>query len=159
MKLHQHELIVEQATLIDAAILLDLEQRVAVPKIYEPRVSLDEAIEEISENTLYLIRYQGAVIASGSFRILHDGNAYIGNVAVDPAFRRMGVARAVMDVLLAKTADAPTVALVTHPDNDAALRLYTSLGFSRGDTLANYFGDGEPRVKMMRTAAQAQSPS
>lgn len=157
--LSQNDLIFEHATQMDAAVLLELERRVAVSMIYEARTNLEDAIREIAENTLYLIRYRGTVIASASCRLLGNGNVYIGNVAVDPAFRRMGVARAIMDFLLAKTADAPAIELVTHPDNDAALRLYRSLGFSIGETVADCFGDGQPRVKMIRTTAQAQFPS
>jgi ribosomal protein S18 acetylase RimI-like enzyme len=156
--LSQDDLIFERATPMDAAVLLELERCAAVSVIYEARTKLKEAINEIAENDLYLIAYQGAVIGSASFRILSNGNAYIGNVAVDPAFRRMGVARAIMKFLLARAADAPSIELVTHPDNDGALRLYTSLGFSIGETVANYFGDGQPRVKMSRSGAQRKYP-
>jgi ribosomal-protein-alanine N-acetyltransferase len=45
------------------------------------------------------------------------------------------------------------VELVTHPENENAIRLYSFLGFRVERRLENYFGDGEPR------AVLALSPS
>jgi [ribosomal protein S18]-alanine N-acetyltransferase len=47
--------------------------------------------------------------------------------------------------------DAAAVELAVHPDNDAARSLYGSLGFEPSRREENFFGDGEPRVIMVRT--------
>ena len=142
----------ERATIENAAALLDLEQRVTVPKIYEPRVEIEDAIKEIQSNTFYFIKHRDRIIGSASFRLQDDGSAYIGNMAVDPIYRRQGVARAAMNFLVAQLGHAVRLELVTHPDNDHALRLYVSLGFKTEAEIGNYFGDGEPRVKLVRLA-------
>jgi ribosomal-protein-alanine N-acetyltransferase len=143
----------ERATIEDAAALLDLEQRVAVPKIYEPRVKIEDAIREIQSNTFYFIKHRDRIIGSASFRRQDDGSAYIGNMAVEPIYRRQGIARATMIFLVGQLGDAVRLELVTHPENDHALRLYGSLGFKVEEEISNYFGDGEPRVKLVRLPA------
>ena len=42
--------------------------------------------------------------------------------------------------------------LVTHPDNSTARKLYEKLGYKQVKMLANYFGDGEPRLLYFRSA-------
>ena len=66
-------------------------------------------------------------------------------MAVDPIYRRQGVARATMNFLIGQLAHVVRLELVTQPENDHALRLYASLGFKIGTEISNYFGDGEPR--------------
>ena len=107
-------IIFERATAKDATALLDLEKRVAVPKSYEPRVKIEDAIHEIEANTFYFIRYRDRIIGSASFRMQGDGSAYIGNVAVDPLYRRQGVARAAMAMVsrVSNLSDCRKTALV-----------------------------------------------
>jgi ribosomal protein S18 acetylase RimI-like enzyme len=40
--------------------------------------------------------------------------------------------------------------LVVHPDNIGAIKLYNSLGFETESLKENYFGDGEPRLIMIK---------
>ena len=49
-----------------------------------------------------------------------DGSAYFSSIAVDPDFRRRGIARAAMLFLLEEAWDCDPIELVTHPDNAAA---------------------------------------
>jgi ribosomal protein S18 acetylase RimI-like enzyme len=151
------ELVFQRATANDAAALLDLEQRVAVARIYEARTRLDDVVREIEGNALFLITYRRAVIGSASFRVESDGRVYVGNVAVDPAYRRQGVSRAAMTFVAEQNPQAARFELVTHPDNDPALRLYASLGFRAEARHENYFGDGEPRLRLVRNVRPARS--
>lgn len=143
----------ERATIEGAAALLEFEQAVAVPKIYEPRLKIEDVIKEIQSNTFYFIKHRDRIIGSASFRLQDDGSVYIGNVAVDPIYRRQGVARATMNFLIGQIGDAVRLELVTHPENDQALRLYGALGFRAEAEIGNYFCDGEPRVKLVRLPA------
>jgi ribosomal protein S18 acetylase RimI-like enzyme len=137
-----------ETTVEDAIALLDIEKRVGIPRIYEPRVTLEEARKEIAENSLYFITLADKPIGTASFRQHADGAVYIGNVAVDPLYRNNGIARSAMEFLLNKAKYATRLELVTHPDNNPALNLYHSLGFTIEATIDNYFGDGEPRVRL-----------
>ena len=151
------ELVFERATAKDAATLLDLERRVAVARIYDARTDIGDVVREIEGNSLYFITYRGSVIASASYRLQDDDSVYIGNVAVDPAYRRQGVSRAAMMFIAGQNAHAARFELVTHPDNDAALRLYAALGYRNEVRHENYFGDGEPRLKLVRNLVPARS--
>ena len=142
----------ERAGAEDAGALLDLEKRVAVARLYEPRVKIEDAIKEIQANTFYFIKHRDRIIGSASFRVQDDGSAYIGNMAVDPIYRRQGVARATMNFLIGQLAHAVRLELVTHPENDHALRLYASLGFKIEAEISNYFGDGAPGVQLVRSS-------
>jgi GNAT superfamily N-acetyltransferase len=57
----------------------------------------------------------------------------IRDLYVDPAYRRRGVARALLThvITAARSAGALRVSLQTETDNAAALALYASLGFER----------------------------
>ena len=149
----------DRAISADAAILFALEQRVAIARIYEPRAGLAEVLREIEGNMLYLARRGGEVIGSGSYRVQPDGSVYIGNVAVVPACRRQGIARAIMSFLLAACPPAHRITLVTHPDNSSALQLYADLGFVIADRVENYFGDGEPRLRLELRRRLANPPA
>jgi len=80
-----------------------------------------------------------------------DGSAYLSNIAVDPAFRRRGIARTATLFLLEEAKGCTRIDLLTHPDNAAAIALYRSLGFAVESRREDYFGDGEPRAVMLKS--------
>ena len=65
------------------------------------------------------------------------GGAHLAELVVAPDFRREGRATALLTVLL-DVADGP-VTVAVHPENDAALALYRSLGFESVGRRENYF--------------------
>lgn len=64
----------------------------------------------------------------------------IANVAVHPDYRRRGIARQLMDSALrmVRRLAGDWVALQVEADNDGALALYDSMGFSRFETLDHW---------------------
>lgn len=140
-----------RATASDAATLFALEQRVAVPRLYEPRASISEALKEIVGNALFLIEVEGHTIGSVSLRSIEGGAIYIANMAVDPQHRRRGIARAAIAFVLDMTWEASRWELITHPDNAAAIRLYRSFGF-RGldEDGGHHLCNGEPFIRLVR---------
>lgn len=74
------------------------------------------------------------------------------NVAVEPAQRRKGIGRALMDDLLreARTASAAKIFLEVRVSNEPAIRLYDSYGFERLGVRRRYYDDGEDALDMMR---------
>ena len=150
------QLTFEPATVKDANTLAAFERKVADPKIYGPPLEVKEAIQEISKNSFYFIKRGDAIVGTAAYRIKPDGSVYIGNVAVDPEFRRQGIARAAMSHILEKCKEAPRVDLVAHPENKKALQLYTSLGFKVESRKESYFGDGEPRLVLVFALPQPE---
>jgi ribosomal protein S18 acetylase RimI-like enzyme len=59
----------------------------------------------------------------------------------DPIYRRRGTAREVIRRILKECREAAIVELVTHPENENAIRLYSSLGFRVERRVENYFGE------------------
>jgi ribosomal-protein-alanine N-acetyltransferase len=70
---------------------------------------------------------------------------HVLNVATDPAARRTGVARRMMDHVLneARREHADFVALEVRTGNVAAKKLYVDLGFRIIGTRRHYYRDGE----------------
>jgi ribosomal protein S18 acetylase RimI-like enzyme len=145
------ELAFVRATAADADRLAAHEQRVADLKLYGQPLDRAVCLREIASNVLYFVEVNGALAATAAWELRDDGSAYLSSIAVDPHYRRRGIARAAMIFLLEEAKGCPRIDLVTHPDNAAAIGLYRSLGFAIERRQDNYFGDGEPRVVMSRT--------
>lgn len=75
----------------------------------------------------------------------------IHNLAVAPAYRRRGIARALLHAVIgdAKRENASRVTLEVRKSNEAAQRLYHSLGFmAHGVRKGYYSDDGEDALVM-----------
>jgi [ribosomal protein S18]-alanine N-acetyltransferase len=79
-----------------------------------------------------------------------SGAAWILSVAVARVARGRGIARAMLEPLLAdlKTAGRTNVYLTVHPNNRAAITAYEALDFVAVDEVRAYFGPGEARLRM-----------
>ncbi len=85
------------------------------------------------------------------FWIVHD-EVHVLNVATAPQHRRRGVARAVMDEVLArgKARRCTLATLEVRRSNESALQLYRSLGFRPVGIRPNYYVDeGEDAIVMV----------
>jgi ribosomal protein S18 acetylase RimI-like enzyme len=139
-----------RATPADADRLAAHEQRIASPRLYGQPLDRNACAREIANNVLYFVEVDGALAATAALQRRDDDSAYLSNIAVDPYFRRRGIARAATLFLLQEAKGCARIDLVTHPDNAAAIALYRSLGFEVESSKENYFGDGEPRVVMLK---------
>lgn len=85
------------------------------------------------------------------FWLVHD-ELHILNVATDPAQRRRGVARAVMNAAIAKARSrkCSLATLEVRRSNDPAIHLYKSMGFRPVGIRPNYYVDeGEDAIVMV----------
>ncbi|WP_058994276.1 ribosomal protein S18-alanine N-acetyltransferase [Haloarcula sp. CBA1127] len=77
---------------------------------------------------------------------------HIKDIAVRPAYRRQGVASALlthaMEVI--DETGAGSVKLEVRADNDGARRLYRRFGFEHRKTIPNYYSNGEDALVMVR---------
>lgn len=80
----------------------------------------------------------------------------IDSIAVDPAFRRLGVARRLMQLALGelRRQQIRTCSLETRTTNQAAVRFFEDLGFQITDTRRGYYRDGGDAHIMTRKIAQ-----
>ena len=81
---------------------------------------------------------------------LEPGVGWILSAAVDPAARGRGIGAALAEWLIGRLQDADLrqILLTVHPENGAAVRLYRRLGFVAEEAIPDYFGPGEPRLRM-----------
>lgn len=70
-----------------------------------------------------------------------QGEADMMNIAVDPAFRRRGIARELVLELIRqlKKADVHCLTLEVRASNEAAIALYEALGFTQVGRRPNYY--------------------
>lgn len=146
------------ATAKHVEIFIALQGRSTDLKLYGPVGEVDDALREIAENSLYLLKLGDEFVGCAAYRVRPDGSVYISNVVVDPAHRGRGYARAALSYALEMNRRAPRADLVTHPENEHALRLYGSLGFRVESRHENYFGDGESRLVLARSDETISPP-
>jgi [ribosomal protein S18]-alanine N-acetyltransferase len=77
----------------------------------------------------------------------------IESIAVDPAFRRQGVASALMDYTFREmhTSGITTVELQVRTTNTGAIRFWQKLGFSPSGILPNFYDDGAEALQMKKS--------
>ncbi len=77
---------------------------------------------------------------------------HILNLAVHPDWRRRGIGRALVGVVLddASVRAAASVSLEVRRENISALALYRSLAFVESGVRRNYYGRGEDAIIMFR---------
>jgi ribosomal protein S18 acetylase RimI-like enzyme len=140
----------KRATVNDINSILEIEKGLVGTKIYSGLTGAEDAIKEITENTFYLIKKDDKVVGDIAYQIKDKDHVYISGLAVVKELHRQGIAKQAMQMLLEILKDVKNIDLVTHPENEGAIKLYKSLGFKQiGEPIKNYFDDGEPRIKMI----------
>ena len=82
---------------------------------------------------------------SGKDDLVEPGSAYLWTIEVLPAFRQMGVARALLERVEASARDAGCRAVQLHvaDGNAGALGLYEWAGYERVGVVTDYYGIGQ----------------
>jgi ribosomal-protein-alanine N-acetyltransferase len=78
---------------------------------------------------------------------LFEKNATITTVGVDPAYRRMGVARSLMTSIEGRI-KRRIIRLCVRISNQGAINLYEELGYQKRKTRKRYYADGEDAFEM-----------
>jgi ribosomal protein S18 acetylase RimI-like enzyme len=98
-------------------------------------------------STLWLARYPDqagqivGILTIAVYRVPTGMRSIVEDVIVDPGFRRLGIARALLQtaIELARAAGANGVALSSNPKREAANLLYQAMGFERRQTNSYFF--------------------
>jgi ribosomal-protein-alanine N-acetyltransferase len=89
----------------------------------------------------------------------YDTVWHLMNIAVDPALRRRGIARAMLEEMLERAGRDREYTLEVRTSNAPAIALYERFGFRSAGTRPRYYRDnGEDAVIMWRTL-ETTSPS
>ncbi len=102
-----------------------------------------------------------AAVDSGTGRLTgylvlsrYDTVWHLMNIAVDPSRRRRGIARALLEEMIARGGAEKQYTLEVRTSNGGAIAMYQRFGFQAAGTRPSYYRDtGEDAVIMWRTAA------
>jgi ribosomal-protein-alanine N-acetyltransferase len=83
---------------------------------------------------------------------VHGEKAEIVSIAVDPDYRRRGIAAALLQATLDHLRDSPVrrLELMVRVGNSAAIQFYRRYGFRRLGEVPAYYGKGHPGIRMRR---------
>jgi ribosomal-protein-alanine N-acetyltransferase len=97
----------------------------------------------------WILEERAEVLAFVVFWAVRD-EIHILNLATDPAARRSGCARELLDSVIAhaRSSGARYLSLEVHERNEAAVGLYQSLGFEPIGQRPNYYARNESAVVM-----------
>lgn len=143
----------QKVTEKDLVTYMNIENSAVVPKIYPWVVSMEEAKERINDEypTLF-IKKDGDIVGNVRYSLSGPDNAYIKAISIKPEFQGQGIATEAMRHLIeGELKNVQRIDLVTHPENEKAVAMYSKLGFIIESRKENYYGDGEPRIVMART--------
>lgn len=142
----------QKATIKDIPLLIAVEKKLVGLKIYSAQTSEKEWEEVLGKENevVYLILLDGEVVGNISYERKPDGTAHVDGFAIDPQFQKQGIGRETIRLLLEELKNMKRIELVTHPDNSGAIKLYLSFGFAIKSRIENYFGDGEPRIELVK---------
>jgi len=94
---------------------------------------------------------------SGKDDLVEAGSAYLWTIEVLPAFRRMGVAGALLRRVEESAADAGCLAVELHvaEENGGALGLYERAGFERVGVVKEYYGRGKDGFHLRKSVLRS----
>ena len=140
--------------MIRAANVHDVKPLTAIDEIcFSLPWSEQSFFEEITGNAIaqYVIaESEGKIIGyAGIWAILDEG--HITNIAVHPDFRRRGIAKALISVLLEATENAGVKAytLEVRASNESAIALYECFGFTKSGLRKKYYDDNDEDAVIM----------
>ena len=144
--------VVERATWRDLPGLARLQRRAFPPQLAYTLPTL-VLLRLIPWVRMLLVRrgdqLAGCVIGD---RVLEGGR--VVNLAVDPAYRRQGIGRALL-AAVEREMEAPVMILMVQQENAGARQLYLSAGYEEELELPNYYGAGRMGVRMKKTREDA----
>lgn len=103
----------------------------------------------LSDGQLSVATVDTRIVGFLQYAVTSDGLqplVFVSAVGVDPVARRQGVARTLLEVLLAQSSNSHRIATTTSPTNIAMAALLCALNFVGVDYIEDYFGPGRDRL-------------
>ena len=139
----------QPASLADAEEIMVIEKS-ASGKTYSALKNAKAILDCLKNNVVFLIKKGQTVIGSVNYEIIKKNHARIESLALYPKFRGYGYAYLALKSLLKKMNKYKRVDLTVHPHNIPAIKTYLALGFIIESWKDNCYGDGEPRLIMVK---------
>lgn len=138
-----------KAALADWKTVLFLEKS-SSNKLFYAFINGEDVKEYLSKSEVYIIYKSKAPIGTISYEIKNNDHAYFDALTILPRFRNKGYATMALEWIFKKLKKFKTIDLLTHPHNTAAIKVYLKFGFVIDSWKDNPFGDGEPRIRLVR---------
>jgi ribosomal-protein-alanine N-acetyltransferase len=102
---------------------------------------------------LFIVAEIAGTIAGYMCTSIEQKTGGIESIAVDPAFRRQGVASALMDYTHREmhASGITTVELQVRTTNTGGILFWQHVGFSPSGILSNFYDDGADALQMMKS--------
>ncbi|MEA1975582.1 MAG: ribosomal protein S18-alanine N-acetyltransferase, partial [Bacillota bacterium] len=124
--------------------IFDLKEVMRIEKIsFVSKWTIDDFIYELIINTkatYFIYKIGNSIVAYIGIWILDD-EIHISNLAVDPLFRRRGIARKLINRIIkeAYRVNIKTVSLEVRISNINAINLYENMDFEKNSILKDYY--------------------
>ncbi|MBI4021113.1 MAG: GNAT family N-acetyltransferase [Candidatus Aenigmarchaeota archaeon] len=139
-----------KATMKDWRTVSVLEESASGSNTYVPITAEAEVKGYVRKSRIFLILDGRKPVGTVSYEVKAPGHAHIDGLTVAPGHQRQGIASKAMAFLMKELEPFPRVDLVVHPHNTVAVRLYLKYGFHIEGWKENHFGDGEPRIVLVK---------
>jgi len=143
--------IILQPVYLDNWETLAMMEKSAASEVYVPYTTESEIKHYLENSKVFFIILDQAKIGSISYEIKADNSIYFDGLIVLPEYRQKGIATAAMKKVLETLKNHQALSLVVHPKNTPAILVYLKAGFIIKEWRENPFGDGEPRLFLLRT--------
>jgi ribosomal protein S18 acetylase RimI-like enzyme len=136
----------QKATIADWETIETIE-KTANKKLYAPRKDKAEIIHDITKNFIFFIIVNNGKVGFVSYIVEPNNDIEFNGLVILPQYQGQGIAKAAFQKTL-ENIKAKHYSLFVHPENKAAVKIYTDLGFIIQSRVENHFGDKEPRLFM-----------
>jgi [ribosomal protein S18]-alanine N-acetyltransferase len=150
MDINKDKIYLKRAGVEDILTLISIEEKVSGLKTYSNMVTEDEWKQSLAKSVVYLIFMGENVVGNISYEKKPDNVVYIDGFIVDPKYQKQGIGKETVRLIMDELQSAKRIELATHPENASAIKIYSSFGFIMKEKIENYFGDGEPRIIMVK---------
>lgn len=138
-----------QATNNDWKILATLEKK-AAGETFHALIDEREIREYIKNSEVFFIILDGEKIGTISYENKGSDHVHFNGLTVIRKHRRKGIASWAVRNILDNISNNRIIDLVVHPKNTPAILVYLKAGFVIEDWKDNFFGDGEPRLSLIK---------
>lgn len=139
----------QQIDMEEWEILADLEKKSA-SELFHPLGNENEFRDYLRKSKVFYILLDNKKVGTISYEP-KDDYYEIDGMTVLPAYRRKGIASLAFQKLIEEPKVSKEWRLVTHPQNTASLLIYLKAGFVIKGWKDNYFGDGQPRLLLVKS--------
>ena len=143
------DLLLQQAIKSDWTILATLEKK-AASEVFHALTDEQEIKDYIKDSEVFFIILDGKKIGTISYEKKDNDYVHFNGLTVIHKYRRKGIASWAIRNILNNIKNKKTINLVVHPKNTPAILVYLKAGFEIEDWKNDFFGDGEPRLSLVK---------